>query len=766
MNEELSEELEHVSRLGEAGKLDEALHKINECLLVHVDSAQVYNMLGNVHVARGETESAISAYKSAIRLDNRFTNAYHNLADTYFQLGADVDATQSYDKVLELAPNNSEAIESLIALRRKRGEYRKAQDLLEILVKLHPNTPTWLAQLAETSYVLEDYPSAIQHYEDLVRIEPTKAEYKNALGTACFMSGDYERAHAAYQQAERLEPHDTSVLCNLGAVNFALRNYWNAAVYFDRSSQSAPQRIDLRQKLAAALKETRNFPDCLHAESMFLRILEYNCIIDPQLLIDPILLVLRRTIDFQELLNRSRKKMSRNEVVEMCNFLQQRKLFLEIIQLCPIPDLDIETLLKNLRRNILELSWELRDDETILTFQEALALYSHVNDFVLSVTEKEKIELSNLVRESKELDESGRTVGLVWIACVASYRPLNAFPELVQMRSLKKLERLFKRHVLDQEIEQRFRGEIPSVGLLADPVSISVRSQYEAYLYPRWVNTEVTYAPQPLSYLARGLKLKLRHPVDKFDNSPKLLVAGCGTGQHAISASSRVKNCRAVAIDLSLGSLSYASRKTTEFGLSNIKYVHADILDVVKLGQKFAVIECCGVLHHMADPFIGLKELVRVLEPGGIMKIALYSSLARRSVSVIRRELTKMGIENSIEDIRSFRDEVVHGTAYDSKVVKQIIGWKDFYNTSECVDLLFHVKEHHFSLPLIQEYLAKLELSFAGFEFSNIQVVEKFKRFYPRPDQYYSLNLWDKFEQEFPSTFAGMYQFWVQKNLE
>ena len=43
------------------------------------------------------------------------------------------------------------------------------------------------------------------------------------------------------------------------------------------------------------------------------------------------------------------------------------------------------------------------------------------------------------------------------------------------------------------------------------------------------------------------------------------------------------------------------------FGIKNIEYLQGDILDLGKLQKKFDLIESSGVLHHMEDPFKGLK---------------------------------------------------------------------------------------------------------------------------------------------------------------
>ena len=63
-------------------------------------------------------------------------------------------------------------------------------------------------------------------------------------------------------------------------------------------------------------------------------------------------------------------------------------------------------------------------------------------------------------------------------------------------------------------------------------------------------------------------------------NNPQILVAGCGTGQHALSVASRFSNATVLAVEHSLRSLSYAMRKTREYSYTNIKYAQADIMEL------------------------------------------------------------------------------------------------------------------------------------------------------------------------------------------
>ena len=77
-------------------------------------------------------------------------------------------------------------------------------------------------------------------------------------------------------------------------------------------------------------------------------------------------------------------------------------------------------------------------------------------------------------------------------------------------------------------------------------------------------------------------------------------------------------------------------------------------------------------------------------------------------------------------------------------------------------DLIFHTQEHTFTIPEISKYIKDLDLKFCGFE--NREIIKLFTKIYSKNKDLYNLKLWDKFENENYRIFAGMYQFWCQKN--
>ena len=71
------------------------------------------------------------------------------------------------------------------------------------------------------------------------------------------------------------------------------------------------------------------------------------------------------------------------------------------------------------------------------------------------------------------------------------------------------------------------------------------------------------------------------------------------------------------------------------------------------------MINCTGVLHHMQDVAAGLAGLVPLLLPRGLMKVALYSRIAREPLMRAREDIRAAGFGPAVGDIRRFRRQVL-----------------------------------------------------------------------------------------------------------
>jgi hypothetical protein len=160
----------------------------------------------------------------------------------------------------------------------------------------------------------------------------------------------------------------------------------------------------------------------------------------------------------------------------------------------------------------------------------------------------------------------------------------------------------------------------------------------------------------------------------------------------------------------------------------------------------------------MNDPLEGWRVLTDCLKPGGLMKIGLYSESARKHIAGMRQEISKAGIGSSDSAMKSFRKTVMKS---DKNHHKRILKSGDFYSLSTLKDLLFHIQEHKFTIPQIQDCLSELGLKFCGFE--GARIVSHFKLTNTETDDAYNLDKWHAYEEANPRAFARMYQFWCQK---
>jgi 2-polyprenyl-3-methyl-5-hydroxy-6-metoxy-1,4-benzoquinol methylase len=429
-------------------------------------------------------------------------------------------------------------------------------------------------------------------------------------------------------------------------------------------------------------------------------------------------------------------------------------LLVTILQSTPVRDVALERALTDLRAALLEVAAGGGPaDDLTLAFCCALARQCFVNEYVFASTPEENARVDALVRKLPDTAPAE-------LAALAMYGPLHALPQgqsLAERRWPHPVDEVVTQQVREPMEERALRAAIPRLTAIDDDVSLRVRQQYEENPYPRWV-----YAAGNVEPLALDDYLRNAMPGAAFDalaahDAPEVLVAGCGTGSLPIELARKLAGARVLAIDLSLASLAYAKRKTPADIVSRLDYAQADILKLGDLGRSFDVIDASGVLHHMAEPAAGLRVLLQLLRPGGVMHLGLYSALARRDVTAARAYVAEKNYQSTAEDIRRARQDIL------TTHLRDIGRVGDFFTTSECRDLLFHVQEHQMSIPQIKALLADTGLRFIGFAFDPMRARQYAAMFAQAGRSTADLDAWHDFETCNPDTFLGMYQFWVQK---
>ncbi len=307
--------------------------------------------------------------------------------------------------------------------------------------------------------------------------------------------------------------------------------------------------------------------------------------------------------------------------------------------------------------------------------------------------------------------------------------------------------------------EWQLRGTLPCLSSSDDAVSNAVREQYEESPYPRWRGLRSggeTTLPALLKSLFPGTAFAA------LPDRPKVLIAGCGTGRHALRTARRITGSKVTAIDLSRTSLAYGARQAEALGIDNVSFAEADLVALPGTLGRFDLIEACGVLHHMADPEAAWQGLIDHLTPAGVMKVALYSEEARQDVAAVRAMVGEERMETlTLDDIRRLRSDIL--ALPDDHPAKGVTKELDFYSLSGCRDLLFHRHEQRFDIPRIKAAIETLGLEFLGFEFTESRVKKAYRARHKDDPAGRNLGNWAAVEAEHPALFRGMYQFWCRR---
>ena len=351
-------------------------------------------------------------------------------------------------------------------------------------------------------------------------------------------------------------------------------------------------------------------------------------------------------------------------------------LLLALLNKILITDPQLEQVLTGARRHLLTHGWK----PDYLHFLEALVVQCRRNEFVYFASPEEE----NLARKA---------------------------PPLIQ-------EAYFS-------LENVSHGTVETRTSIKNAVSQKVAAQYEENPYPQW---DLLPLPNRSIYPS------------EIASAKEILIAGCGTGQHAFQAAEIFPNAQIDAFDLSYTSLSYALSKKREERLS---FFQADLLELDNWEKRFDLIECSGVLHHMEDPIRGWSILRKLLKPDGWMLLGLYSAIGRKDIAAARHLIQNRDLRTARQILLELADD------HPAKAVTHTI---DFYTQSGCRDLLFHAHEVTFNLEEIETILPTLNL--------------RFDHFIQRDEKLASLKLtlkeWAEYEKANPTTFSGMYQFWVR----
>jgi tetratricopeptide (TPR) repeat protein/2-polyprenyl-3-methyl-5-hydroxy-6-metoxy-1,4-benzoquinol methylase len=791
--------------LQELGRLEDAETSYNKAIAIKPDFAEAHINLGNTLKKLGRLEDAETSYKKTIEIKPDFAEAHYNLGITQQELGRLKDAETSYERAIAIKSDFAEAHSNLGNTLKELGRLEDAETSYDKAIAIKSDYAQAHYNLGITQQELGRLEDAETSYKKAIAIKPDYAEGHSNLGNTLKELGRLEDAVTSYKKTIEINPDFAEAHSNLGITLQELGRLEDAETSYKKAIAIKPDFAEAHSNLSNTLKELGRLEDAINsviksirikptvvAKNLFIAISKKLNIKTWDLslsqlviaaLIEPwgrpadvmpfALRLLRKEKEFAKILNQSSHEI--NEAKSNGSLLSlisdkefdASALVQAMLTSTPIPDSKLETVFTTLRTRLLKVASSilLKDGkcDEVASLYCWIAQQCFINEYVYFQTTDEihsSQSLRDLLKKALEEDQS---IPSAWVIAVACYFPLYSIAgaeKLLRKNYSSDIHSVLVQQIQEPLEELDLRKSILSLTSIENQVSLKVQSQYEENPYPRW-----TRLPKDSSKKYLNLFIQSKFPSAGFqrlgeDRDLEILIAGCGTGQHSVGTSLVIKGANILAVDLSMASLSYAKRKTAELGIDSIEYAQADLLKLNSLDRTFHVIESSGVLHHLENPFDGWEVLLSLLRPHGLMRLGFYSEIARRDIVRVRNLISSAGIGSSSQDIRGYRKHLLglknfenYGFATSSL---------DFFSTSACRDLLFHVQEHRMNLHTIDRFLKDHDLNFLGFEIDS-SVIQAYKKRFSNDTSATNLDQWHIYEEENPDTFIAMYQFYVQK---
>ncbi len=744
------------------GQMAEAEKLYRQVLAANPDHAEALHFSGVAALQQGRLENAAKLIAQSLLLQENDAQAHYHLGLVMGRLGRFEEAAAHNRRAIALKPDFREAQMNLGNSLKALGRLEEAAGWYELVVAADPKLLAAQYNLANVFLDMCRYDAAIGAFERVLAADPTYLPARQNLGTALIMASRLDEAVTQFKIAG--ESGGTSIQAQLGhalalmqqgkaqdalgilchVLNFTA--VAEAKLLFVDCLRMLPHRIaipGLEKHLITALAEPWIRPSDIAG---YAATAATNAA--------PLAAMFERA-----LVTGANFKPAREEI----DSLGKNPLLLALLQSAPAFGSEFERVLVAMRRECLQIALTEGAAATdgLLGFACALARQCFLNEYVFSLTDEESDKLRTLC---DRVAEQGAPPPFI-VAVVAAYRPLHDIAgvnRLLTQTWAPVIEQLLTQQVREPRLELQLRNVVPRLTPIEDAISIKVQHQYEENPYPRWTKIATLDKAKSFDqYMRQLLPFSPFEPLGK--TACDILVAGCGTGQHPIETALLISNSKLLAIDLSRASLAHAERKTRELGLATIEYGQADILHLASIGRTFDYISAAGVLHHMADPVAAWRRLVELLRPGGVIMLALYSNIAREPVTAARAFIARNGFLSTAEGIRHARQALL--ALPEQELARTVVGFKDFYTTSECRDLLFHVQEHRFTIPQIERIVADCGMRFLGFCIPP-EMVGQYRSLFPRDLTLTDLDNWHAFEVDHPRTFQSMYTFLVQKRTD
>ena len=103
--------------------------------------AFLFNLKGMAEIKLNYFKDSILSFENALKIDQKYIEAYNNLATTYINLGQFEKAIDYLKKAITIKPDYANAFNNLASAQSDLGKYEDALESFDTILKMQPNYP-------------------------------------------------------------------------------------------------------------------------------------------------------------------------------------------------------------------------------------------------------------------------------------------------------------------------------------------------------------------------------------------------------------------------------------------------------------------------------------------------------------------------------------------------------------------------------------------------------------------------------------------------
>jgi SAM-dependent methyltransferase len=239
-----------------------------------------------------------------------------------------------------------------------------------------------------------------------------------------------------------------------------------------------------------------------------------------------------------------------------------------------------------------------------------------------------------------------------------------------------------------------------------------VSRQYERWRYPPPIDDLGVWTTTNWEWFDPAHAQRVLWPDRDYRPDLDILIGGCGTNQAAVFAFNN-PGANVVAVDISRPSLDHQQYLKDKHGLHNLRLHLLPIEELSTLGLQFDLVVSTGVLHHMADPLVGVKALAGCLRSDGVMALMLYGKHGRIGVELLESVFRDMGLRQDEASVQVVKDTIA-ALPEDHPVNSYLKRAGDLQDDAALVDTFLHGRARSYTVDECIDFVESAELVFQG----------------------------------------------------